>query len=176
MVTVIMGVRSYNGRDEYSFIVEHAFADGAWGWREWSAVSGAGELCLSTGHRVYRDPFNIKFIKATLRGQPFGWKHDGRVQRPIVIYRLPNVWNRIGFYADHRWDGTWMSGSFRLIAVPDWFLLALFALLPLLWLRAAWSRRRRPPPGRCICGYDLRASKERCPECGTHVPMTSTPR
>ena len=44
---------------------------------------------------------------------------------------------------------------------------------PLSWLAVLalrWARRPRPRAGCCrVCGYDLRASPERCPECGTAV-------
>jgi hypothetical protein len=56
-------------------------------------------------------------------------------------------------------------------ASPTWALVAGTALLPVLWL--AWQvlrasiRRRLSALNRCSdCGYDLRGSPERCPECG----------
>ena len=40
------------------------------------------------------------------------------------------------------------------------------------WRRAKYAKRRAM--GLCpTCGYDLRASKERCPECGTAIPADS---
>ena len=42
------------------------------------------------------------------------------------------------------------------------------------WLvfRSERERRRQRLFGRCrVCGYDLRASVERCPECGTPIPQ-----
>ena len=58
-------------------------------------------------------------------------------------------------------------GSLRGFGVPDWFLALLFAILPALRLRAAIRSRRRRRAGHCPrCGYDLRATPERCPECG----------
>ena len=54
--------------------------------------------------------------------------------------------------------------------VPYWFISAFFLLLP---LRAVSRRlrviagRRRMARGQCSqCGYDLRATADRCPECG----------
>jgi hypothetical protein len=53
------------------------------------------------------------------------------------------------------------------IIVPHWALAFLFAVLP---VASGWGRlrtRRRRTAGMCsVCGYDLRATPERCPECG----------
>ena len=57
----------------------------------------------------------------------------------------------------------------RTIRVPYWALAATTAALP-LWrvaLSRRHQRRRRLAAGCCPrCGYDLRATPDRCPECG----------
>lgn len=59
--------------------------------------------------------------------------------------------------------------------IPDWTLVVAACVIPMLWA-ARWHRRRvRIAAGRCPeCGYDLRASKDRCSECGTPIPMKAT--
>jgi hypothetical protein len=57
------------------------------------------------------------------------------------------------------------------LTMPDWFLCAITALLPacetVAWMRRRSTARYRVRHGLCgRCGYDLRATQERCPECG----------
>jgi hypothetical protein len=57
------------------------------------------------------------------------------------------------------------------LTVPHWLIVVLSAALPVR--RAVTRRRQRVLSGRLrlglcpTCGYDLRASPDRCPECGT---------
>ena len=54
------------------------------------------------------------------------------------------------------------------VIVPVWFVLLVTAIVPLRFGRHWLRRRRRIRRGHCAeCGYDLRASRDRCPECGT---------
>jgi hypothetical protein len=54
--------------------------------------------------------------------------------------------------------------------LPYWVLLTAFSFLPVIWIARFIRRRARDrlkAGGCCVrCGYDLRATREKCPECG----------
>lgn len=61
--------------------------------------------------------------------------------------------------------------NFHLLRLPYFFLLIIAAIGPICSVRAFRRWRHRQSLHLCQnCGYDLRASKERCPECGTLIP------
>jgi len=62
-----------------------------------------------------------------------------------------------------------------LVVIPFWFLLLATASFPCLWVFRTRQRNWRDHHRCCpACGYDLRATPERCPECGA-VPMKAGP-
>jgi hypothetical protein len=67
------------------------------------------------------------------------------------------------------------SAPVTCVIVSHWFLFLCFIVTPVSWLRSRLRMRRRKVLGLCpSCGYDVRATPERCPECGS-VP-TVRPR
>jgi hypothetical protein len=88
---------------------------------------------------------------------------------PIVPAQSPD-WSFAGFtYSSFGGDVDLQLGAF---SVPYWFLLLTFGLFPALWL-IRYILRKRPPSTTCpTCGYDMRATPHRCPECGA-VPSST---
>jgi hypothetical protein len=59
---------------------------------------------------------------------------------------------------------------FYAFSLPHWLIVALFTL-GLSFPVQRWRLRKHACVNRCpICGYDLRATPDRCPECGSIPP------
>ena len=90
------------------------------------------------------------------------------------------AWPRLGIgYYESRTeagDGAWRYGGrrYRSWIVPYWLLATVFAPPAAAGVVGAWRAiraRRHRAPGLCMrCGYDLRGTPQRCPECGTVAP------
>jgi hypothetical protein len=139
------GSRWYTGSPDDHFGPVYCASLGLSTRREWPGI------VLTTGD----------YSVATARGHVLIERHDGE---------MPQLF----FQADF-----WPTRPSFELEMPDGYYVAAFSVLPLAWaaprLRRAMIARRRRRGGMCpACGYDLRATRDRCPECGA-IPGNSGP-
>ena len=152
MATVVLWVRSYWRADLVGWVrparpgTESIFFD---------LGSGGGGVAIYVG-------FYSRLAENTWI--PVGWHKRGNDRRPIR-YAGADFETRWGFgYGSFR-D---YLVRFRCVIFPIWLPTTLFALLSLTRVAFVIRRYRGSRQGRCrSCGYDLRATPDRCPECGT---------
>lgn len=124
---------------------------------QFALASFSGRLALSRSGWAGADPSDA------------GWFVGGRNPRPTYAMG----WTFAGFGYRSVTDPTRWLWEFR---VPMWAVAAALAAVPGVQVLSRRRRKRKPAAGLCGgCGYDLRSSKGRCPECGTAIP-DSRPR
>jgi hypothetical protein len=101
------------------------------------------------------------------------WDHTAPLGYTEAGGSQGTFFNRFGFALDYFPGG---ATVWRRLASPYWFMMLLTAILPgarlAKWRRRA--RRLRMRRGLCRnCGYDCRATPDRCPECGAVPPKPS---
>lgn len=108
----------------------------------------------------------IKFVNSISAQSYFG-RFGFSVHDPSSRGSSGSLWDRMGF-------SYWYIGPFDWqIEIPWWLftLTAAISLRGLLIRRGREIRQAFIGSNLCLnCGYDLRASIERCPECGTGIP------
>jgi hypothetical protein len=143
--------------------------------------------------RFGRTKYSLEVVRGKISVVCLRFKADANRQTSFVKYPgtssangVGQLWPQSGFYpAGMFWDSS--SWNFRWenarapyrggrvhIAAPCWFVFIVTAVPPALWLYICNRRRQQLGLGRCrVCGYDLRATPDRCPECGA-ATLTTT--
>jgi hypothetical protein len=158
----ILSLRAWN--DHASYIVGWTRDDGRWGIIATCAVREVQVCWGSTEAPPYWQPGRVYDVIPRSGGQSF-FLH---FVHPTIDWHLPGATFQVKT-ADRT--------HYHVLLVDDGAVAIILLLLPLVGiidtsvaLRRRW-RRERNAQGYCAaCGYDLRGTPDRCPECGTLAP------
>jgi len=159
----VLWVRSYLARTTGPMV---AF-DGARGavFRAVPMFAGADRFTF-----VGSAPGRVLFIQQS-SSAPVDASHCGVFGSPgsVLVYSPPGVVQGSGLLGFGHASQTFpaVAGTAPVGSVPCWAVMVVTLALPLFALRRRLRDRRLIRAGRCRdCGYDLRATPGRCPECG----------
>lgn len=170
LVTAVMWVRSYFAidRPEYSTRIG---LDGA---ADYAIISIAGYVGVSIDRYTFLASDRDVFITVSGgRTEPrFTWHRNGWAGRNDYDRALENYGHGWVYFDAHKRLRMWNTQGISLrewdVRVPYWWLMLVFSISPVGWICWKLNRRRSRRTGLCSnCGYDLRATPGRCPECGT---------
>jgi hypothetical protein len=84
---------------------------------------------------------------------------------PYVYYGTRYSKRLLGFGT----EAIWPEYGGRYVNMPHWFFVVCFAGMGFSFVRAWWKRRPKRAEKCQVCGYDMRATPSRCPECGAEA-------
>lgn len=149
------------------------FADGAY------AIQSAAGRLQARSCRQWGGPPGVRIVWDRRFFDRF--RDDPRPNILPPLPQAPSASLRNGFgFARENYRVVTLSGTHGvvsdLLAVPYWFILVVCALLLAARVVGSRVRARRVNRGHCAaCGYDLRGTPDRCPECGTSAARNLQP-
>ena len=137
----------------------------------WHATYGDGNLCLYHLDPDTSGPYATEaFDKTPDHSGWWVWQNlvaDGRM---AAVHAAAGFRLRTGTIDrnDFHPERPLAPSPFLMVEVPFWSLTVATGVLPAVVYVKAKARRRRLARFACVeCGYDMRGSPGRCPECGT---------
>lgn len=106
-------------------------------------------------------------------GSSFSWVIEDQPEYPYIGSQRARVRFQFGGFelSTQEWSFPTGWNRTRLVVMPLWFVIAVLGAPGVIMLTRDRRRRRRNKTGCCMkCGYDLRATPGRCPECGLPAP------